>query len=207
MKILRKFKQNATKASSFGIEIFQDAETETPSYKDRDNRVISLVSSKIKKEIELTAGITSSYANVTKLDKTFVLGLNKYDVYSFQSWMTLTGLPAYMQPMGLINVATGPMVITKQSTNVVASDSFGLGGLTNMAISNNSTLGEIDNTDIVSTLDFAYVNQENGLTGVDDNYMFLIIGSLTPLLTVDVNVYVDIEFTVQQGAAVEFINL
>ena len=38
MKILRKFKQNATKASSFGIEIFQDAETETPSYKDRDNR-------------------------------------------------------------------------------------------------------------------------------------------------------------------------
>jgi len=205
MKILRKFKQNATKASSFGIEIFQDAETETPSYKDRNNRVISLVSSKIKKE--LTAGLISALSNVTKLNKSFIIGSSKYDVYSFQSWMVLTGAGTYIESMGLINVSTGPMLVTKQSTNIVANDSLGLGGFTNMAISNNSTLGEFDNTSTASLLDFAYINQDNGLTGVDDNYMFLILGTGTPLSTVDVEVYVDIEFVVEQGAAVEFINL
>ena len=157
--------------------------------------------------VELTAGITSALTNVTKLDKSFIIGPSSYDVYSFQSWMVLTGAAAYAQYMGLINVSTGPMLVTKQSTNIAANDALGLGGFTNMAISNNSTLGEIDNTSITSVLDFAYINQDNGFTGVDDNYMFLILGTSIPLSTVDVEVYVDIEFAVEQGATVEFINL
>jgi len=157
--------------------------------------------------VELTAGITSALTNVTKLDKSFIIGPSSYDVYSFQSWMVLTGAAAYVEYMGLINVSTGPMLVTKQSTNIAANDALGLGGFTNMAISNNSTLGEFDNTSTTSILDFAYINQDNGLTGVDDNYMFLILGTGIPFSTVDVEVYVDIEFAVEQGAAVEFINL
>jgi len=157
--------------------------------------------------VELTAGFTSALTNVTKLDKSFIIGPSRYDVYSFQSWMLLTGTAAYAEYMGLINVSTGPMLVTKQSTNIAANDALGLGGFTNMAISNNSTLGEFDNTSTTSILDFAYINQDNGLTGVDDNYMFLILGTSAPLTTVDVEVYVDIEFAVEQGAAVEFINL
>ena len=157
--------------------------------------------------VELTAGFTSALTNVTKLDKSFIIGPSRYDVYSFQSWMLLTGTAAYAEYMGLINVSTGPMLVTKQSTNIAANDALGLGGFTNMAISNNSTLGEFDNTSTTSILDFAYINQDNGLTGVDDNYMFLILGTGAPLSTVDVEVYVDIEFAVEQGAAVEFINL
>ena len=157
--------------------------------------------------VELTAGITSALTNVTKLDKSFIIGPSRYDVYSFQSWMVLTGAAVYVEYTGLINVSTGPMLVTKQSTNIAANDALGLGGFTNMAISNNSTLGEFDNTSTTSILDFAYINQDNGLTGVDDNYMFLILGTGAPLTTVDVEVYVDIEFAVEQGAAVEFINL
>jgi hypothetical protein len=157
--------------------------------------------------VELTAGLTSALTNVTKLDKSFIIGPSRYDVYSFQSWMLLTGAAAYAEYMGLINVSTGPMLVTKQSTNIAANDVLGLGGFTNMAISNNSTLGEFDNTSTTSILDFAYINQDNGLTGVDDNYMFLILGTSAPMSTVDVEVYVDIEFAVEQGAAVEFINL
>ena len=157
--------------------------------------------------VELTAGFTSALTNVKKLDKSFIIGPSRYDVYSFQSWMVLTGSAAYVEYMGLINISTGPMLVTKQSTNIVANDTSGLGGFTNMAISNNSTLGEFDNTGTTIVLDFAYINQDNGLTGVDDNYMFLILGTNVPLSTVDVEVYVDIEFAVEQGAAVEFINL
>ena len=156
--------------------------------------------------VELTAGFTSALTNVTKLDKSFIIGPSRYDVYSFQSWMVLTGTAAYVEYMGLINVSTGPMLVTKQSTNIAANDALGLGGFTNMAISNNSTLGEFDNTSTTSVLDFAYINQDNGLTGVDDNYMFLILGT-SAMATVDVEVYVDIEFAVEQGATVEFINL
>ena len=159
------------------------------------------------RNIELTAGFTSALTNVTKLDKSFTIGPSTYDVYSFQSWMVLTGASGYAEYMGLINVSTGPMLVTKQSTNIAANDALGLGGFTNMAISNNSTLGEFDNTSTTSVLDFAYINQDNGLTGVDDNYMFLVLGTNAPLSTVDVEVYVDIEFAVEQGATVEFINL
>jgi hypothetical protein len=158
-------------------------------------------------DVELTAGSTSALSNIKKLDKSFIIGSSRYDVYSFQSWMVLTGVAAYVESMGLINVSTGPLLVTKQSTNIVANDTLGLGGFTNMAISNNSTLGEFDNTSTASPLDFAYINQDNGLTGVDDNYMFLILGTSLPLSTIDVEVYVDIEFVVEQGAAVEFINL
>lgn len=57
MKISRKFKGSAAKASVSGIEIFQDADTEIPSYKDRNNVVIPLVSTSSTSEF---AGL---YAN------------------------------------------------------------------------------------------------------------------------------------------------
>jgi hypothetical protein len=51
----------------------------------------------------------------------------------------------------------------------------------------------------------AYVNQDNTLTGQDDNYMYLIVAQTGGVPSVDCEAYVKIEFVVEQAAKVEFI--
>ena len=143
---------------------------------------------------EILPGATSSTAANLELveNETFVLGGVPYKKYVFHSWM------------GLINVSQGFMLITDQSTNIVADDTAGIGGFTNGAIANGGTLVEDNGTSITQFATLAYVNQDNTLTGVDDNYMYLILAN-TGLVSLEAEAYVKFEFVVEQAANVEFI--
>ncbi len=155
---------------------------------------------------EILPGATSSTAANLELveNETFVLGGVPYKKYVFHSWMVLSGSNAYVQDMGLINVSQGFMLITDQSTNIVADDTAGIGGFTNGAIANGGTLVEDNGTSITQFATVAYVNQDNTLTGVDDNYMYLILAN-TGLVSLEAEAYVKVEFVVEQAANVEFI--
>ena len=155
---------------------------------------------------EILPGATSSTAANLELveNETFVLGGVPYKKYVFHSWMVLSGANAYVQDMGLINVSQGFMLITDQSTNIVADDTAGIGGFTNGAIANGGTLVEDNGTSITQFATLAYVNQYNTLTGVDDNYMYLILAN-TGLVSLEAEAYVKFEFVVEQAANVEFI--
>jgi hypothetical protein len=155
---------------------------------------------------EILPGATSSTAANLELveNETFVLGGVPYKKYVFHSWMVLSGANAYVQDMGLINVSQGFMLITDQSTNIVADDTAGIGGFTNGAIANGGTLVEDNGTSITQFATLAYVNQDNTLTGVDDNYMYLILAN-TGLVSLEAEAYVKFEFVVEQAANVEFI--
>lgn len=155
---------------------------------------------------EILPGATSSTAANLELveNETFVLGGVPYKKYVFHSWMVLSGANAYVQDMGLINVSQGFMLITDQSTNIVADDTAGIGGFTNGAIANGGTLVEDNGTSITQFATLAYVNQDNTLTGVDDNYMYLILSN-TGLVSLEAEAYVKFEFVVEQAANVEFI--
>jgi hypothetical protein len=155
---------------------------------------------------EILPGATSSTAANLELveNETFVLGGVPYKKYVFHSWMVLSGANVYVQDMGLINVSQGFMLITDQSTNIVADDTAGIGGFTNGAIANGGTLVEDNGTSLTQFATLAYVNQDNTLTGVDDNYMYLILAN-TGLVSLEAEVYVKFEFVVEQAANVEFI--
>ena len=155
---------------------------------------------------EILPGATSSTAANLELveNETFVLGGVPYKKYVFHSWMVLSGANTYVQDMGLINVSQGFMLITDQSTNIVADDTAGIGGFTNGAIANGGTLVEDNGTSITQFATLAYVNQDNTLTGVDDNYMYLILAN-TGLVSLEAEAYVKFEFVVEQAANVEFI--
>lgn len=155
---------------------------------------------------EVLPGANSSAAANLELveNETFVLGGVPYKKYVFHSWMVLSGSNVYIQDMGLINVSQGFMLITDQSTNIVADDTAGIGGFTNGAIANGGTLVENNGTSVTQFASLAYVNQDNTLTGVDDNYMFLILAN-TGLIALEAEAYVKIEFVVEQAANVEFI--
>ena len=155
---------------------------------------------------EVLPGANSSAAANLELveNETFVLGGVPYKKYVFHSWMVLSGANVYIQDMGLINVSQGFMLITDQSTNIVADDTAGIGGFTNGAIANGGTLVEDNGTSVTQFASLAYVNQDNTLTGVDDNYMFLILAN-TGLIALEAEAYVKIEFVVEQAANVEFI--
>lgn len=155
---------------------------------------------------EVLPGATSSAAANLELveNETFVLGGVSYKKYVFHSWMVLSGANAYVQDMGLINVSQGFMLITDQSTNIVADDTAGIGGFTNGAVANTGTLVEDNGTSITQLATLAYVNQDNTLTGVDDNYMYFILAN-TGLVALEAEAYVKIEFVVEQAANVEFI--
>ena len=155
---------------------------------------------------EILPGATSSAAANLELveNETFVLGGVPYKKYVFHSWMVLSGANTYVQDMGLINVSQGFMFITDQSTNIVADDTAGIGGFTNGAIANVGTLVEDNSTSTTQLATLAYVNQDNTLTGVDDNYMYLILAN-TGLVALEAEAYVKIEFVVEQAAKVEFI--
>lgn len=137
-------------------------------------------------------------------DKSFTLAGQEYDTYSFKAWTVLTGANTYVVDMGLLNVSKGLMLITKQSTNIAADDTAGIGGFTNGAIANTGTLVEDNAGSTTALATLAYINQDNTLTGVDDNYMFLIVAN-TGLITLDAEAYVDFEFVVEKGAEVELI--
>ena len=155
---------------------------------------------------EVLPGATSSAAANLELveNETFVLGGVPYKKYVFHSWMVLSGANAYVQDMGLINVSQGFMLITDQSTNIVADDTAGIGGFTNGAVANTGTLVEDNGTSTTQLATLAYVNQDNTLTGVDDNYMYFILAN-TGLVALEAEAYVKIEFVVEQAANVEFI--
>ena len=155
---------------------------------------------------EVLPGANSSAAANLELveNETFVLGGVPYKKYVFHSWMVLSGSNVYIQDMGLINVSQGFMLITDQSTNIVADDTAGIGGFTNGAIANGGTLVENNGTSVTQFASLAYVNQDNTLTGVDDNYMFLILAN-TGLIALEAEAYVKVEFVVEQAANVEFI--
>jgi len=156
---------------------------------------------------EILPGATSSAAANLELveNETFVLGGVAYKKYVFHSWMVLSGANVYVQDMGLINVSQGFMLITDQSTNIVADDTAGVGGFTNGAIANSGTLLEDSGLSTTIPATVAYVNQDNTLTGQDDNYMYLIVGQTGGVPSVDCEAYVKIEFVVEQAANVEFI--
>ena len=155
---------------------------------------------------EILPGATSSTAANLELveNETFVLGGVPYKKYVFHSWMVLSGANVYIQDMGLINVSQGFMLITDQSTNIVADDTAGIGGFTNGAVANTGTLVEDSGTSITQLATFAYVNQDNTITGVDDNYMYLVLAN-TGLVSLEAEAYVKVEFVVEQAANVEFI--
>ncbi len=156
---------------------------------------------------EILPGATSSSAANLELveNETFVLGGVAYKKYVFHSWMVLTGSAAYVQDMGLINVSQGFMLITDQSTNIVADDTANIGGFTNGALANSGTLLEDSGLSLTIPATLAYVNQDNTLTGQDDNYMYLIVAQTGGVPSVDCEAYVKIEFVVEQAAKVEFI--
>jgi hypothetical protein len=156
---------------------------------------------------EIVPGATSSAAANLELveNESFVLGGVPYKKYVFHSWMVLSGSPTYVQDMGLINVSQGFMLITDQSTNIVADDTAGIGGFTNGALANSGTLLEDSALSITIPATLAYVNQDNTLTGQDDNYMYLIVAQTGGVPSVDCEAYVKIEFVVEQAAKVEFI--
>ena len=156
---------------------------------------------------EILPGATSSSAANLELveNETFVLGGVAYKKYVFHSWMVLTGSPTYVQDMGLINVSQGFMLITDQSTNIVADDTANIGGFTNGALANSGTLLEDSGLSLTIPATLAYVNQDNTLTGQDDNYMYLIVAQTGGVPSVDCEAYVKIEFVVEQAAKVEFI--
>ena len=156
---------------------------------------------------EILPGATSSAAANLELveNETFVLGGVPYKKYVFHSWMVLSGSATYVQDMGLINVSQGFMLITDQSTNIVADDTSGIGGFTNGALANSGTLLEDSALSVTIPATFAYVNQDNTLTGQDDNYMYLIVAQTGGVPSVDCEAYVKIEFVVEQAAKVEFI--
>ena len=156
---------------------------------------------------EIVPGATSSAAANLELveNETFVLGGVPYKKYVFHSWMVLSGANVYVQDMGLISVSQGFMLITDQSTNIVADDTAGIGGFTNGALANSGTLLEDSSLSITIPATLAYVNQDNTLTGQDDNYMYLIVAQTGGVPSVDCEAYVKIEFVVEQAAKVEFI--
>ena len=156
---------------------------------------------------EILPGATSSAAANLELveNETFVLGGVAYKKYVFHSWMVLSGANVYVQDMGLINVSQGFMLITDQSTNIVADDTAGVGGFTNGAIANSGTLLEDSGLSTTIPATVAYVNQDNTLTGQDDNYMYLVVAQTGGVPSVDCEAYVKIEFVVEQAANVEFI--
>ena len=160
----------------------------------------------LRSDKEITPGPTSSSAaNLYLLEnECYVLGGVKYKKYCFQSWMVFSGANAYVQDMGLINVSQGFMLIIDQSTNVTADDAAGIGGFTNSALANTGTLVEINNSSIAQPAVLGYVNQDNSLTGVDDNYLYMILAN-TGQPSIEAEVYVKIEFVVEQEAKVEFI--
>ena len=158
---------------------------------------------------ELTASTNNPAANLYELqNEDYVLGGVPYKKYCFQSWMVLpwdgVASNAHIQDLGIINVSQGFMLITEQSTNISADDSAGVGGFTNGAVANGGTLVEDQNTSVATTATLAYINQDNGLTGVDDNYLFAIVAN-TGLTSLECEVYVKIEFAVEAAAKVEYI--
>jgi hypothetical protein len=155
---------------------------------------------------DMVGGPTSSpLANLYELkNKSYTVGNTEYKTYCFQSWIALTGSNVYVQDLGLINVSQGFMLITNQSTNIAADDTAGVGGFTNGAIANTGTLVEDNATSNAAQAALAYINQDNTLTGVDDNYLYLIVSN-SALTTLDAEAYVTIEFVVEKAAKVEFI--
>jgi len=165
----------------------------------------------------LTPGLTSTIPSQVKKieDKSFSIGGQTYDTYSLKAWTVVGGDFAYVLDMGLINVSEGLMLITKNSTNLSADDTAGTGGWVNNPLTSGdginagsgSTLVEDDGTsEVILCNGPMYINQDNGISGTDDNYMYLILAALAALpVTFDAEIYVDIEFVVEAGAKVEHI--
>tara|TARA_R100001460_G_scaffold90882_2_gene132596 strand:- start:874 stop:1449 length:576 start_codon:yes stop_codon:yes gene_type:complete len=158
---------------------------------------------------EMTASTNNPAANLYELEnEDYILGGVPYKKYCFQSWMVLpwdgVASNAHIQDLGIINVSQGFMLITEQSTNISADDSAGVGGFTNGAIANSGTLVEDQNNSVATTATLAYVNQDNGITGQDDNYLFAIVAN-TGVPSIECEVYVKIEFAVEAAAKVEYI--
>ena len=161
------------------------------------------IQSVLGKRTAQTPGATATVpVSIEKDDlQTYTLGTTEYDVYKFKGWTVLNGSNIYIVDMGLINVSTGPMLIISNKSNIAADDTAGVGGFTNGAIANTGTLVEDNGTSIAQLATLFYVNQDNTLTGVDDNYMFLVAAN-TGLVALEAEAYVDIEFIVEKGATV-----
>ncbi len=158
---------------------------------------------------EMTASASNPAANLYELvNEDYVLGGVPYKKYCFQSWMVLpwdgVASNAHIQDLGIINVSQGFMLITEQSTNIAADDAAGVGGFTNGAIANSGSLVENQNTSVAASATLAYVNQDNSITGQDDNYMFAVVAN-TGLTSLECELYVKIEFAVEAAAKVEYI--
>lgn len=157
----------------------------------------------LKNSDSLEAGAGSTIPVSLEKDdlQTYTLGSAEYDVYKFKGWTVLNGANVYVVDMGLINVSVGDMLIISNKSNIAADDTAGVGGFTNGAIANTGTLVEDNGTSTTQLATLFYVNQDNTLTGVDDNYMFLIAAN-TGLVSFDAEAYIDIEFIVEKGATV-----
>lgn len=167
-------------------------------------------------ENELTPGATQTITSLVKKieDKSFTRLGTAYDTYSLKAWAVVSGDFAYVLDLGLINVSQGLLLITKDSSTVAAdATSSPTGGWVNNPLTSGdgsgnggATLVENNASSTVALCDGPmYINQDNSISGTDDNYMYLIAADLGALVTFDAEFYIDVEFVVEAGAKVEHI--
>lgn len=154
-------------------------------------------------DVEFETGSSGQSARVSKLGTSYLLNGKKYDTYSLKCWASLSPENTFFgTAIGVIYVSVGDMFIIKNSSNVESVDFNGLGGYTNNPLNLGAMVDDSTNTSrAIGGL--MYLNQDNALTGlpVEYNGMF-IIGSDAANLECDV--YIDVEFIVDEGAEVEF---
>ena len=140
---------------------------------------------------------------MSKLGTSYLLNGKKYDTYSLKCWLSLTPENTFFgTSIGIIYVSVGDMFVVKNSSNVESVDFNGLGGYTN----NPLNLGAMvdDSTNVARNIGgLLYINQDNSLPGlgVEYNGMYIIAADAANL---EADIYIDIEFIVDEGAEVEF---
>ena len=127
-----------------------------------------------------------------------------YDVYRFRSWAVMFPDTVHILSLGIVFVSKGNMFITKQDSNVAAFDGNFLGGYTNTSVGPTATM--VDNTTgVSSSIQLAYLNQDNALPGLGVEYNGLFWIASNGGATYQGEVYIDMEFVVEKGAIVELL--
>lgn len=203
MAIEKKFRRDANTETQAAVDLFFDREKQALSYLDR-NRMQHLLGEK-GGEVLLELG-TEAGTDITKLEDTYDFGGVKYDSYRMRSWTVMTPQNTFFViPLGIIYVDRGLMYITSNKTNIVANDTnTGAGGLGGF-INSPTGVGVFadDSTDVARSISTVYVNQDNALPGLGIEYNGMYIISYDGA-AFEGEVYVDLEFIVEQGAEIEF---
>ena len=155
-------------------------------------------------EVTFETGSSGQTARVSKLGTSYNVNGKLYDTYSLKCWAGLSPENTFFAlPIGIIYVSVGDMFVIKNNSNVESVDFNGIGGYTSNPLNLGAMVDDSTNTSRpISGL--MYLNQDNALPGlgVEYNGMYIIAADAANL---EADVYVDIEFIVDQGAEVEFI--